>query len=155
MLKLRMRLCNKAGETLVESLMAILIFTMASIAMFSMCKSAADVNLKVKAYRKDMEAQIAMIEKADGAGVPETIQFECQNPYPANPSANHDRYKSMSVDIIKYQGKPASGNAVSDETVPDSTDPEAAISKSVDLETAASGETTSKSVKSLYSFFRK
>ena len=42
------KLRSRAGESLVESLAAILIFTMASIVMYSMVTTASDINLKAK-----------------------------------------------------------------------------------------------------------
>ena len=42
------RLKSKAGETLVESMAAILIFTFASIIMLSMVSYAADINTAAK-----------------------------------------------------------------------------------------------------------
>ena len=42
------KLKSKAGESLVESLAAILIFTMASIVMYTMVTTASDINLKAK-----------------------------------------------------------------------------------------------------------
>lgn len=47
------KLKSKVGESLVESLAAILIFTMASIVMYTMVTTAGDINKKVK----DMDAK--------------------------------------------------------------------------------------------------
>ena len=76
---------NKRGETLIESLVAILIFTMASIAMFSMCKTAANLNSSVKTYTQKLEEQIAIIEKGEaGSGeitdANANAQFHCHAP---------------------------------------------------------------------------
>ena len=65
MKQLAKRLKNKSGETLVESLAAILIFTFASIAMLSMISTAMNINKTVKdaddAYFQSMQ----IVEKAD------------------------------------------------------------------------------------------
>lgn len=61
MSKLMKKLKNKRGESLVESLCAILIFTMASIVMFSMVSAAGDINTKAKAMdAKNQQDMVAM-----------------------------------------------------------------------------------------------
>ena len=53
------KLKSKAGESLVETLCAILIFTMASVVLFSMVSAAADINGKAK--QKDQENQTNLL----------------------------------------------------------------------------------------------
>lgn len=57
------KLKSKAGESLVESLAAILIFTMASIVMFSMVTAAGDINGKAKEMDAANQAHMVAVEK--------------------------------------------------------------------------------------------
>lgn len=61
------KLKSKAGESLVESLCAILIFTMASIVLFSMVSAANDINGKAKAQDAKNQAHLVAVEKGDAA----------------------------------------------------------------------------------------
>lgn len=61
------KLNSRKGESLVESLAAILIFTMASIAMYSMVTTAADINLTVKDVEKDYNRQMLIAEQGEGS----------------------------------------------------------------------------------------
>lgn len=63
------KLKSKAGESLVESLAAILIFTMASIVMFSMVSAAGDINKTAKEMDAENQAHMVAVEK----GEPEAI----------------------------------------------------------------------------------
>lgn len=73
--KVLKRLKSRVGETLVESMAAILIFTFGSIIMLSMVTAAADINTAAKEadvkHRKEME----FVERADGTGTPGSIVF--------------------------------------------------------------------------------
>lgn len=69
------RLRNKAGETLVESMAAILIFTFASIIMLSMVSSAADINTAAKEADHDFYSQMVTIEQASGSGTTIKVTF--------------------------------------------------------------------------------
>ncbi len=59
------KLRSKKGETLVESLAAILIFTMASIVMFSMVTTAGNINSTAKEMDRSVQEQLVGIEKGD------------------------------------------------------------------------------------------
>lgn len=59
------KLRSKAGESLVETLAAILIFTMASIVMYSMVTTAADLNRKAKETDQAVQSQMTAIEKGE------------------------------------------------------------------------------------------
>ncbi len=59
------KLKSKAGESLVESLCAILIFTMASIVMFSMVSAANDINGEAKEQDKKNQAHLVAVEKGE------------------------------------------------------------------------------------------
>ncbi|MGM9590817.1 MAG: hypothetical protein ACI3V0_11710 [Faecousia sp.] len=67
------KLNSRKGESLVESLAAILIFTMASIAMYSMVTTAADINLTVKDVEKDYNRQMLIAEQGEGTPTEDTI----------------------------------------------------------------------------------
>ena len=59
------KLKSKAGESLVESLCAILIFTMASIVLFSMVSAANDINGKAKEQDAKNQAHLVAVEKGE------------------------------------------------------------------------------------------
>ena len=61
------KLKNKAGESLIESLAAILIFTMASIVMYTMVTTAADLNRTAKEMDETNQQHMIAVEK----GLPE------------------------------------------------------------------------------------
>ena len=63
--KILRRLRSKAGESLIESMAAILIFTMGSIIMLSMVSTAADINTKAKAADKSYNEQVRVAEMTD------------------------------------------------------------------------------------------
>lgn len=57
------KLKSKVGESLVESLAAILIFTMASIVMYTMVTTAGDINKKVKDMDAKNQKDLIAVEK--------------------------------------------------------------------------------------------
>ena len=59
------KLRSRAGESLVESLAAILVVTMASIVMYSMVTAAADINLAAKRNDQTVQEQLAIAERAE------------------------------------------------------------------------------------------
>jgi hypothetical protein len=61
------RLKNKSGETLVESMAGILIFTFGSIIMLSMLTSAADINTAAKEADQVYFEDMKVIELAQDA----------------------------------------------------------------------------------------
>lgn len=61
------KLKSKVGESLVESLCAILIFTMASIVLFSMVTSAADINNTAKEKDKENQKHLVAVEKGEAS----------------------------------------------------------------------------------------
>lgn len=60
------KLRARTGETLIESLAAILIFTMASLVMYSMVTAAADINATAKEKDAQVQTQMAVAEKGEG-----------------------------------------------------------------------------------------
>ena len=63
--KIFKKLRSRAGESLVESLAAILVVTMASIVMYSMVTAAADINLAAKRNDQAVQEQMAIAERAE------------------------------------------------------------------------------------------
>ena len=61
------KLRSRAGESLVESLAAILVVAMASVVMYSMVTAAADINLAAKQTDQRVQEQLAIAERAEGA----------------------------------------------------------------------------------------
>ena len=61
------KLKSKAGESLIESLAAILIFTMASIVMYSMVTSAADINMTAKEMDAKNQEHLIAVEKGENS----------------------------------------------------------------------------------------
>lgn len=59
------KLKSKAGESLVESMAAILIFTLSSIALLSMISASADINRTAKVADEQFQEQMVYVEKAE------------------------------------------------------------------------------------------
>ena len=59
------KLKSKVGESLIETLCAILIFSMASVVLFSMVSAAADINGKAKAKDRENQAHMMDVESAE------------------------------------------------------------------------------------------
>lgn len=62
MKKIFRRLRSRAGESLIESMAAILIFTMGSIILLSMVSTAADINATAKEADESYNTQIVAAE---------------------------------------------------------------------------------------------
>lgn len=60
-------ICDKKGETLVEVLAAILIFTLSSIILYSMVTTASKVNMKAKEKDAEVQDQMKIAEYASAA----------------------------------------------------------------------------------------
>lgn len=73
--KLLKRIKNKHGETLLESIVSILIFTFASIIMFTMITSATRINQTAKENDRAHYEQLVVAELAPGSGMPNDISF--------------------------------------------------------------------------------
>lgn len=65
MKKIIRRLRSRAGESLIESMAAILIFTMGSIILLSMVSTAADINATAKEADDSYNKQIRVAEMTD------------------------------------------------------------------------------------------
>lgn len=81
MKKLLKRLHDRRGETLVETMVAILIFTLSSIMLFSMATSATRLNQTVKDAKAVYEEQLLVVEAQDpataqtGSGITATVAW--------------------------------------------------------------------------------
>lgn len=76
MKKLMMRLKNKCGESLVESMCAILIFTLASLLFFTMVTAATRINKTTRDTETELLNQMNTVECADAAGTDGTASIE-------------------------------------------------------------------------------
>lgn len=72
------RLKNRAGETLVESMVSILIFTLASIILLTMISASADVNQIAQREDKEHLEQLIQVEAAAVQPTPGTVSFDVQ-----------------------------------------------------------------------------
>lgn len=80
MKKIIRKLKSKAGESLVESMAAILIFTLSSIALLSMISASADINRTAKVADQQFQEQMTVVEKAEVAGSTEGhVTFKVNN----------------------------------------------------------------------------
>lgn len=73
-----LKLKSKAGESLIESLAAILIFVMASIIMYSMVTASADINMTAKKNDAKVYEELLVAEMGpDGTATPieETVSM--------------------------------------------------------------------------------
>lgn len=73
MKQLMKKLRSKVGESLVESLCAILIFTLASVGMYSMVMAANNINATAKEADQKFQQDMLIVEKAEGDGAAGTI----------------------------------------------------------------------------------
>lgn len=73
--KLTRRVRSRRGESLIETLAAILILTMASIVLYSMITTSADINMKADAMAKTNQTNLVAVEQADGAHTQSTVTF--------------------------------------------------------------------------------
>lgn len=81
MKKLMKRLRSRAGETLVESLASILIFTFSAIIMMTMLTTAANINKTAKDAAQAHQAMLAEVDGMDPTkkigGLTPTVTVEC------------------------------------------------------------------------------
>ena len=70
------RLKETRGETLIESMIAILIFTFASILFLTLVTSAANINTTVKEADESFQAQQLAVEKNETATASATVSLK-------------------------------------------------------------------------------
>ena len=73
MSKLYERIRQKRGETLIESMAAILIFTFASIALLTMLMTAGDLNETAAQWAEAQGAAMERAETGEGEGIPGSV----------------------------------------------------------------------------------
>lgn len=73
MKRLRTKLRGKTGESLVETLCAILIFTLASVGMYTMILTANRINSDVREKDRGIQEQLIIVEKAEGTAEGGTV----------------------------------------------------------------------------------
>ena len=69
------KLKSKTGESLIESLCAILIFTMASVVLFSLVSAAADINGKAKTKDRENQQHMVAVESANDSAKNGSAKF--------------------------------------------------------------------------------
>lgn len=76
MSKIKNKLCNVKGETLIESVAAILIFTFASIILLSMISTAAKINYTAKQEDKLIWEELDYAEAQETKTESKTVRIE-------------------------------------------------------------------------------
>lgn len=102
MKKVLKKLSGKAGESLIEVLCAILIFTLASVGMYSMVMAANDINATAKEADRSLQEQMIIVEQADQGGVPGTITI---TPSKIVGNAGSNTADTITVDVEVYQAE--------------------------------------------------
>ena len=97
--KIFKKLRSRAGESLVESLAAILVVTMASIVMYSMVTAAADINMAAKRNDQAVQEQMAVAERGNGTGATGTIRMYIQD------GVNEAVVSTVTVDVYGGDGE--------------------------------------------------
>ena len=69
------KLRSKKGESLMESMVSILVFTLSSIMLYTMITAAANVNAEAKKADAASQAQMLVAERGEGAGTPSSVSF--------------------------------------------------------------------------------
>lgn len=97
------KLKSKAGESLVETLCAIMIFTMASVVLFSLVSAAADINGKAKQKDQENQQNLLAVERgqyavANGSA---TVTFTIE--VPGTSGNRTEQIAQVPVDV--YGGK--------------------------------------------------
>lgn len=69
------RLHENRGETLIESMAAILIFTFASILLLTMLSAAKEINHTAAQWDASRKANMELAEMAEQEAVPATVEF--------------------------------------------------------------------------------
>lgn len=92
------KLCSRKGESLIESLAAILVMTLASIVMYSMVTAAADINTKAKNNDLAIQQQMDVAERADRATGEGTIYMYIEY------NDEQNKVAEVDVDIFGIEG---------------------------------------------------
>lgn len=71
--RIRKKLCGKAGESLVETLCAILIFALTSAGLYTMVMTAGNINAAARETERSFQEQLSIVEQAEGPGEADTV----------------------------------------------------------------------------------
>lgn len=71
--RIRKKLCGKAGESLVETLCAILIFALTSAGLYTMVVTAGNINAAARETERSFQEQLSIVERAEGPGEAGTV----------------------------------------------------------------------------------
>lgn len=93
---------DKKGETLVETLAAILIFTMASIALYSMVTTAAGINREAKADDLSYQLQMDVAERAETPAASGTVTLTLYKQKPGG-STEEMEVGSPAVNVYRHE----------------------------------------------------
>lgn len=93
------KLKSKVGESLIESLCAILIFTMASVVLYSMVTASADINNQAKIKDAENQAHLLAVERGEPSAQNGTavVSFTLQK--------GNQTIKIAEVDVDIYGGR--------------------------------------------------
>lgn len=103
------KLKSRRGESLIESLVAILAFTISSIVMYSMVTTAADINLTARKADEDFQEQVVIVEQAQGAGTQSSVSLSLTKSPDSNtlkPMGNVKVAVYRSDDLVAYYAIP-------------------------------------------------
>lgn len=101
------KLRNKAGESLVETLCAILVFTMASVVMFTLVNTAANINKEVKELDARNQAHLIAVEKGEASAKNGTAVITFSMNGSAVVSTRVDIYGGKDDSLYTYFVQPA------------------------------------------------
>lgn len=101
---------DKRGESLVETLVAILIFTLSSIALYSTVTSAARVNAETREMDEAIQEQMVIVENASADPAPGniTLKTDAEHSIPVNIYIGEPGEDSKFT-LYSYYKKPAGG----------------------------------------------
>ena len=96
MKKCFLRLRDARGETLVEALLSILIFTLSSILLFSMLASASNINHAARIADEERQSQLSIAETGTDSGTTADISI-------AYPDLNAESIQTVTVNISRKE----------------------------------------------------
>ena len=93
------KILSRKGESLVETLCAVLIFTLASVAMYSMIMAAGNINDTAKTVDRQVQSQMLVVEKAEGDGIEQTLTMKI------TPKGGSALSETIPVEVELYQAE--------------------------------------------------
>ena len=97
------KLKSRVGESLLESLFAILIFTLCSVMLYTLVTASANITQIAKQEDEEYQSQLAEAEQGQGAGKSSSITLTLTK------SGNDDTNKSMGKVNVKVYGDTSDG----------------------------------------------